>query len=143
MNQAQLDALKTKVQKAGKVLVVYVAHATPGIGSPDFYEQKERLERELTTGPHRTHWLTTTLTAEFLHDVAVKAGIGTHGIAGQVTHVGAGVAVVHRLHEGSATVRFAEPVDLIELDGTTVRTRRVMEWEPAGDLRRADVIFYR
>ena len=51
--------------------------------------------------------------------------------------------MVHRLREGDATVRFAEPVDLIELEGTTVRARGVLEWEPACDLRRADVIFYR
>ena len=62
MNQAQLDAIEARVQKADKVLVINAAHATPGIGSPDFCEQTDRLERELTDGPHRTHWLTTELT---------------------------------------------------------------------------------
>ena len=83
------------------------------------------------------------LTPELVQNLAREAGIGTRGTPGQVTYVGCGVAVCHRVQPGKATVRFARPVDLLALDGQTVLARATTEWEPKAELLETDVVFYR
>jgi hypothetical protein len=83
------------------------------------------------------------LTPELVHNVAREAGIATLGTPGQVTYVGSGVAVCHRVQPGEAIVRFASPVDLLAPDGKTVLARGVSVWEPQVDLLETDAVFYR
>ena len=70
-------------------------------------------------------------------------GSTTFGSLGQVTHVGCGVAMVHRLWPGPTKVTFGRPVDLLDLDGATVKAGDTTQWAPDPPLHRAEVVFYR
>jgi hypothetical protein len=83
------------------------------------------------------------LNPQLIHNLARIAGIGTRGTAGQVTYVGSGVAVCHRVQPETATVEFDRPVDLLALDGRTVLARNVRRWQPQCKLLETDVVFYR
>ncbi|MGD0110999.1 MAG: beta-galactosidase [Armatimonadota bacterium] len=83
------------------------------------------------------------LTSQLVHNLATLGGIRTLGSTGQATYVGSGVAVCHRVQPGPTTVIFAEPVDLIDLDGTTVLARGVTKWDPDPAILDTAVVFYR
>ena len=83
------------------------------------------------------------LTPQLLHNAAKISGIKMVGTPGQSSYLGCGVAVCHRVQPGPATVRFSEPVDLLELDGTTVIAHAVTEWNPDCKLLDTAVVFYR
>lgn len=144
LNNGQLAAIQRRC--CGKT-TIFLGH--PGIGSPDFDDPAQpagalaRVEDAtviLLASPESSLGLT----AEFLNGTARRAGITQMGTPGQVTHVGSGVAVCHRIRPGSATVTFREPVDLIDpSDGTTLLTQGVSEWNPQCEVNETAVVFYR
>jgi len=146
LNKAQVEAIKQRCGKPGKA----IAFLGPvGIGSPD-YDDPAALPRELRSIEGATTMLLAApeegggLTAQLVHDWAKLAGINAMGTPGQVTHIGSGVAVCHRLQEGPAKVTFGEPVDLIDpKDGTTLLAQGVTEWEPQCEINDTAVVFYR
>ena len=146
LNRAQVDAIRCRCAQGGKMLVFL---GPVGIGSAD-YDNPHDLVRELANIPGATVMLLQLhdeaggLTADFIQGVAKMAGIRTMGTAGQVTHIGNGVAVVHRIQSGPATVVFGSPVDLIDpKDGTTILANAVTEWQPQCELKDTAVVFYR
>ncbi len=83
------------------------------------------------------------LTPQLVANVAREAGITGGGTAGQVTYVGCGVAVAHRVAPGPLEVRFEQPVDLLATDGTTVVARGQRSWSPEVKLLETAVVLYR
>jgi len=70
------------------------------------------------------------LPPRLIYNLARLAGITTYGTPEQVTAVGCGVAMAHRVRPGPLSIHFGRPVDLLALDGTTVIARGVTEWTP-------------
>jgi len=83
------------------------------------------------------------ITPQLIHNLAELAGIKTMGSPGQVTFIGCGVAVCHRVQPGQAKVVFGKPVDLIDLDGKTILAEKVTTWEPRCKLLDTDLVFYK
>jgi hypothetical protein len=82
------------------------------------------------------------LTPRFVHNIARTGGIRTLGTPGQVTYVGSGVAVCHRIQPGPATVHFDRAVDLMSISDGNVLASGVTEWEPSCGLLETDIVLY-
>ncbi len=145
IERRQIEAIKAKIQKAGKLLVIQEIDDTAiaGCGSADYCTATKQLRDTLTAGRHATWWVRGRIDATELYKKVRTAGVTTYGTPGQATFIGCGVATVHRITDAPTVVHFAQPVDLYELDGKTPIARGVTTWQPNIPVKQTAVALYK
>lgn len=144
IEKRQVEAIKAKIQKAGKLLVIQELDdtAVAGCGSADYRTATKQLREALTAGPHATWWVRGRIDAAELNQRSRNAGVTTYGTPGQATFIGCGVATVHRITDAPTLVHFSQPVDLFEMDGKTSIARGVTTWEPKVSVKHTAIALY-
>ncbi|MHB8997099.1 MAG: hypothetical protein ACYC63_17775 [Armatimonadota bacterium] len=82
-------------------------------------------------------------TPELINNIAQAAGIKNLGTPNQATYVGCGVAAVHHIVPGEATLRFGTKVDLLDPATGMVLDRGVTQWPAEGELLSTSLRYYR
>jgi hypothetical protein len=81
-------------------------------------------------------------TPELIHNMAEGAGIKNLGTPDQATYVGCGVAAVHHIVPGEATLRFGTKVDLLDPATWKVSATGVTQWPAEGELLSTSLRYY-